>query len=79
MGGDPIGNVLGLAEFGEGGPTGVDDVDKHEGFGRGGIDEDVAGFVVGALVGEMEGLVAEMDRFVFGEDRVGEWAGGVWG
>ena len=65
MGGDPVGDVLGLAEFGEGGPAWVDDVDEHEGFGGGGIDEDVAGFVIGALVGELEGLVAEMEGFIF--------------
>ena len=58
VGGDPIGDVLGLAEFGEGSPAGVDDVDEHEGFGGGAVDEDVAWFVVGAFVGELEGLVA---------------------
>ena len=51
--GDPAGDVGGDGKFGEGDPAGVDNVDEHESFLSGGVDEDVVGGVVGAFVGKV--------------------------
>ena len=70
--GDHAGHELGLVDVGEGGPAGEDDVHDHEDFLHGGVDEDVAGLVVQALVGELEGLVADAEGVVVVEDDVGK-------
>lgn len=76
---DPAGDVGGHGQLREGHPAGEDDVDEHEGFGGGGVDEDVSGEVVGAFVGEVEGLVADVEGFVFFEDDVREGPEGIEG
>ena len=58
---DEAGDGGGFAEVSEGNPAGEDDVDDHEDALAGSVDEDVAGGVVGAVVGECEGLVGDCE------------------
>ncbi len=64
VGSDEAGDVFDYTEAGEGDPAWEDDVDEHEDFGGGGVDEGVAFEVVGAFVGQFEGLVAEFEAVV---------------
>ena len=66
-----------MGEFGKGGPAGENNVDDHDGFGGRRPDEDVAWFVVGAFVRELQRLVANNEGVFFLEDSVGDWPGGV--
>lgn len=69
----PAGDVLAFGEFAEGDPAWEDDVDDHEGFWGGGVDEDVAWFVVGAFVAQPQCLISHSYDLLFLKNDIWKW------
>ena len=71
---DEARHALDFAQGLEEHPAGEDDVDEHEDLLYGSVDEDVAGFVVGTSVYELEGLVADFQSVRAFEGDGREWS-----
>jgi len=71
---EPPWDVLRLGEVGEGHPAGEDDIDEHEDpLGRQ-VGEDVAGGMVGAVVGQFDAVLAGPDSQLVVERDIRERA-----